>query len=74
MEDLLNELVINWDHAVINYVPVSNWTMAEEGLKLQDWVTRGSLLQYLEHHWQETFFHKYMLEKQHAFHLPNFEY
>ena len=33
MEDIPNELVINWDHTGINYVPVSNWTMATEGLK-----------------------------------------
>ena len=28
-----NELVINWDPTGINYVPVSNWTMATEGSK-----------------------------------------
>ena len=33
MEDIPNELVINWDHMGIHYVPVSNWTMAAEGLK-----------------------------------------
>ena len=33
MEDIPNELVINWDHTGINYVPVSNWTMATEGSK-----------------------------------------
>ena len=33
MEDIPNELVINWDHTGIHYVPVSNWTMAAEGLK-----------------------------------------
>ena len=33
MEDILNELVINWDQTGINYVPVSNWTMATEGSK-----------------------------------------
>lgn len=32
-EDIPNELVINWDHTGIHYVPVSNWTMATEGLK-----------------------------------------
>ena len=26
-------MVINWDHIGIHYVPVSNWTMAIEGLK-----------------------------------------
>lgn len=30
---IANELVINWDHTGINYVPVRNWTMAKEGLK-----------------------------------------
>lgn len=32
MEEILNELVINWDHTGINYVPASNWTMAEESV------------------------------------------
>jgi hypothetical protein len=31
MEDVPNELVINWDHTGINYVPTSSWTMAEQG-------------------------------------------
>lgn len=33
MEDIPYDLVINWDHTGINYVPVSNWTMAAEGSK-----------------------------------------
>ena len=33
MEDIPEDLVINWDHTGLNYVPVSNWTMAEEGSK-----------------------------------------
>lgn len=33
MEEIPKELVINWDHTGINYVPVSNWTMAKEGSK-----------------------------------------
>lgn len=33
MEDIPSELVINWDHTGINFVPVSNWTMATEGSK-----------------------------------------
>ena len=33
IEDIPPELVINWDHTGLNYVPVSNWTMAEEGSK-----------------------------------------
>ena len=28
MEEIPNETVINWDHTGIDYVPVSNWTMA----------------------------------------------
>ena len=27
------ELVINWDQTGLNYVPVSQWTMAQEGAK-----------------------------------------
>ena len=33
MEEIPKELVINWDHTGIHYVPVSNWTMAKEGSK-----------------------------------------
>ncbi len=33
MEEIPSELVINWDHTGIHYVPVSNWTMAKEGSK-----------------------------------------
>ena len=33
MEEIPPELVINWDHTGINYVPVSDWTMAKEGGK-----------------------------------------
>ncbi len=33
MEEIPSQLVINWDHTGINYVPVSNWTMAKEGSK-----------------------------------------
>ena len=32
-EEIPKELVINWDHTGINYVPVSNWTMEVEGSK-----------------------------------------
>ena len=33
MEEIPQSLIINWDHTGINYVPVSNWTMAPEGSK-----------------------------------------
>ena len=33
MEEIPPQLVINWDHTGINFVPVSNWTMAKEGSK-----------------------------------------
>lgn len=33
MEEIPSELVINWDHTGIHYVPVSSWTMAKEGSK-----------------------------------------
>lgn len=33
MEEIPPDLVINWDHTGIHYVPVSNWTLAEEGSK-----------------------------------------
>lgn len=33
MEEIPQSLIINWDHTGINYVPVSNWTMAPTGSK-----------------------------------------
>ena len=33
MDEIPSELVINWDQTGINYIPVSSWTMAEEGSK-----------------------------------------
>ena len=33
MEDVPQALIINWDHTGLNYVLVSNWTMAEFGSK-----------------------------------------
>ena len=33
LEDTPHELILNWDQTVINYVPVSNWTMAKQGSK-----------------------------------------
>ena len=36
MDEVPAELVINWDQTGINYVPVSSWTMAEEGSKRVD--------------------------------------
>ena len=32
-EEIPKELIINWDHTGIHYVPMSNWTMAKEGSK-----------------------------------------
>ena len=33
MEEIPPEMVLNWDHTGINYVPVSSWTMEKEGSK-----------------------------------------
>uniref|UniRef100_A0A1X7UUQ0 DDE-1 domain-containing protein n=1 Tax=Amphimedon queenslandica TaxID=400682 RepID=A0A1X7UUQ0_AMPQE len=33
MEEIPDELIINWDQTGINYVPMSQWTMAEKGSK-----------------------------------------
>ena len=33
MEEIPTDLIINWDHTSIKYVPVGNWTMAKEGSK-----------------------------------------
>ena len=33
MEEIPQDLILNWDQIAVHYVPVSNWTMAMEGLK-----------------------------------------
>ena len=33
MDEVLPELIINWDQTGLKYIPVSPWTMAEEGRK-----------------------------------------
>ena len=33
LEDILHDLILNWDQTAINYVPVSNWKMAKQGSK-----------------------------------------
>ena len=33
MEDVPADLIINWDHTGLKYVPVSNWTMEHKGAK-----------------------------------------
>lgn len=33
LEDIPHELILNLDQTAINYVPVSNWTMAKQGDK-----------------------------------------
>ena len=31
MEDIPQELIVNWDHTALHYVPVSSWTMEKKG-------------------------------------------
>ena len=31
LEDIPHEHILNWDQTAINYVPISNWTMAKQG-------------------------------------------
>ena len=33
MEDIPNDMIVNWDQTAIKYIPLSNWTMAKEGSK-----------------------------------------
>jgi len=33
MEEIPVDIILNWDQTAVNYVPVSNWTMAKEGSK-----------------------------------------
>lgn len=30
MEDIPEDLIINWDHTALHYVPVSSWTMQKK--------------------------------------------
>jgi len=30
MEEIPQDLIINWDQTAVNYVPISNWIMAKE--------------------------------------------
>ena len=60
MEEIPKELVINWDHIGIHYVPVSNWTMAKEGSKRIEIVGTEDKRQitavFANIPWQEIFF------------------
>ena len=33
MDEILGELIVNWDQTRVNYIPVSSWTMQSEGAK-----------------------------------------
>jgi len=33
MEDIPEDMIVNWDQTAIKYIPLSNWTMAQEGSK-----------------------------------------
>ena len=33
MEEVPDEMILNWDQTAIKYIPISNWTMATEGSK-----------------------------------------
>ena len=35
-EDIPDELILNWDHTGVHYIPVSSWTMEKEGMKKVD--------------------------------------
>ena len=32
-EEISDDLILNWDHTGVNYIPISSWTMAKEGSK-----------------------------------------
>ena len=33
IEDIPDDMIVNWDQTAIKYIPLSNWTMAKEGSK-----------------------------------------
>ena len=35
-EEIPDELILNWDHTGVHYIPVSSWTMEKEGTKKVD--------------------------------------
>ena len=35
MDEIPHELILNFDRTGLNYVPVTPWTMEEEGMKSQ---------------------------------------
>ena len=39
LEDISDQLILNWDHTDINVVPTSSWTMEEKGSKKVEIVT-----------------------------------
>ena len=50
MDEIPEDLIINFDQTGIHYIPVSDWTMAEEGSKRVEIVgkgDKGSLQQFL---------------------------
>jgi len=56
--EILSSLIINWDHAGLKIIPVSNWTMATEGSKRVEISGLGinaKLLQFLPVHFQVRF-------------------
>ena len=38
MEEIPDDMVLNWDQTAIKYIPLSNWTVDKEGSK---WVEVG---------------------------------
>lgn len=69
LEEIPPEMIINWDHTGIHYVPVGNWTQAEKGSKRVEVAgseDKDKLLQYLQEQDLVNFYrHKlFMLEKQ----------
>jgi hypothetical protein len=58
MEDIPQQLIINWDQTGIHYVPVSNWTLEKEAskeLKLLVLMIKDKLQRYLLGQWQVIF-------------------
>ena len=33
MDEICKDMIVNWDQTGVNYVPISSWTMEEEGSK-----------------------------------------
>jgi len=60
MDEICDEMIINWNQTGINYVPISSWIMEEEGSKRVKLIKNDDKKQLnvlFQGHWMEFFSH-----------------